>query len=375
MDFNLTQEQSLLRDSVRRYIEKEYEFEQRRKRVENGEYFKAEVWAQLVEYGWVGAALSEAEGGYGGAVEAMLVAQELGRGLVLEPYVQMAAMSGKLLAAAGQQSDYIESLVGGEHKIVVAHDEAGPRHKVSTSLRKVGAGYQIDGAKQQIIGAGAADILLVSVSDERQRLSVVAVPANAAGVSMRHCRLLDGSAAADVEFSAVIVAEPALVGEIGQGAALIAIATRYATTMLCAQAVGAMEKVIELTSEYLNTRKQFGVLIGSFQALQHRLADMVIYLEQARTMVFRAVAYLDESEQQSEHAVAATKALLGRAAKFVAAQGIQLHGGIGVTEEYSVGHYFKFLTVAESLFGNSADHIKTLAEQTKKSAIKVGELR
>jgi alkylation response protein AidB-like acyl-CoA dehydrogenase len=363
MDFNLNQEQSLLRDSVRRYIDQEYAFESRRNRGASGDYFDEKTWETFAEYGWIGAAISELDGGYGGPVEAMLVAHEFGRGLVLEPYVHLAVMTGKVLAAAGDTAGRLDALVSGVQRPLLTHDEGAGDVLVSTIAVKEGNEYRINGVKRQIIGATVASSFLVSVlSDGNETdLTIVEVPVNTAGLVIKPCRLIDGTVAADIEFHNVRAPELAVIGGIGKGRALISTASRYATTILCAQAVGAMEKVVEITSEYLNTRKQFGVPISSFQALQHRLADMVIHLEQARTMVFRAIAYLDISGGRSDHAVAATKSLVGRAAKFVAAQGIQLHGAIGVTEEYSVGHYFKFLTLAESLFGNSAEHMKTLA--------------
>lgn len=369
MNFELDEDQNLLRDSVRRWTEKEYGFEQRRAMVEAGG-FAPERWREFADMGWLAVGLPEAQGGYGGLIETALVAEELGRSLVLEPYLACAALPGRLLSdLAGDDAEaLLAPLLSGEALYAVAHAEAAARGRsawVGTQARRVASGYRLDGEKCAVVGAADADRFLLTArldgaAGDEAGIGLFLVERGTPGVSVRDYRLVDGSRAADLQLDAVALPATACLGESVFEALDRALC---ALTVCCsAEMLGAMDQALWITRDYLNTRKQFGVLIGSFQVLQHRMADMYIALEQARSILYRGLAYAEsEDAGQRRAAVSETKAQLGRCAQFVAAQAVQLHGGVGVTEEYSIGHYFKRLLVLEATYGSSAYHYGRLA--------------
>lgn len=371
-DFNFSDEQALLRDSVRRFVEREYTFEARRKYDAEGGY-NPKAWTLMAEQGWLGAGIPEHLGGFGGGpIESAIVLHELGRGLVFEPYLAVGVLAARaLLTALGPSAaaERLATLVSGELLVVLAHKEAGQTgnpDRVRTSAVAMGRCYRIDGAKLQLLGGVHAQHFLVSartdgVESVPSGITLFEVPADAPGLTRKSYRLIDGTPVADLTFDSVLVDASARVGVEGDGLSAISSALDHATVGLCAQAVGAMERALEITTEYLRTRRQFGVAIGSFQALQHQLADMLIELEQSRTMLYRALAHLDDSPDPRHLAVAAAKVQICKSARYVASKGIQLHGGIGITDECIIGHYFKFLWVAEKLFGNAAVHLQTLS--------------
>lgn len=365
MNFELDEDQTLLRDSVRRYVQNEYEFEQRRELIEAGGFSRAQ-WQSYAEMGWLAVGLPETAGGYGGLIEAALVAEEFGRGLVLEPWVGCALFAGTLLAEAGCE-DAVAALVAGEQLHSVAHEEAAARgrnHWVEARADVTAGGYVLNGTKVRVAAATHADAFLISARtagahDSAEGISLLHVPRNTPGLQVRAYPLVDGSVAADVVLDGVAVPASALLGSRGAAAASLDRALALATVLTCAQMLGAMDQALWITRDYLNTRKQFGVLIGSFQALQHRMADMYIAVEQARSIVFRGLAHAaDADTARRDAAVSAAKVQAGKCAQFVGAQAIQLHGGVGVTEECSIGHYFKLLLALESAYGNSATHLR-----------------
>jgi alkylation response protein AidB-like acyl-CoA dehydrogenase len=377
VDFTLTEEQTMLVDSVQRFVQQEYDFDTRQATVRRMGGFDRAHWTQFADMGWLGVALPEAVGGLGGsAADTALVMQELGRGLVVEPYLAVAVLAAQVIhagASAAQQQDMLPALIGGERIVVLAHgepDAAGaPAHVASHAAPDGDGGYRLYGGKSQILGGPVADQLIVSartsgVTGDEHGISLFLLDAGAPGLARRDYRLLDGSGVSDIVLDGARVGPRALLGAAHGGYAAIDQGVSHATVALCAEAIGAMEKVIWTTRDYLRMRQQFGTAIGSFQALQHRMADMVCELEQSRAMLYRALAHLAAPDPaHRRHAVAAAKAQAGRSGKFVGAQGIQLHGGIGMTDEYCIGHYFKRLTVIDTLFGHQQFHLRALAKR------------
>ncbi|MGE0384321.1 MAG: acyl-CoA dehydrogenase family protein [Gammaproteobacteria bacterium] len=374
MDFDLTQDQMLLQTAVERLLGDEYGFEQRKRHMaEDGGWSRA-MWAHYAEMGLLGLPFAEADGGLGGGpVETMIVMEAFGRHLVLEPYFATVILAGGCLrigASAEQRSAMVPKIADGSRLLAFAHVEAGARFDladVATRARRDGGDWVLDGAKQYVLHGDCADQLIVSArvsggQRDRDGLALFLVDAGAPGVSRRGYRTQDRLRAADVTFSGVRVPAAALIGAAGAALPVIERVVDIAIAALTAEQVGAMARVHEITVDYLKVRKQFGVLIGSFQALQHRAVDMLVCVEQARSMAMFATMMSTEADAlERSRAMSAAKAQIGRAAKFVGEQAIQLHGGIGMTDECSAGHYYRRLTVAEFLFGDSAHHLAALA--------------
>ncbi|GMG94357.1 acyl-CoA dehydrogenase family protein [Cupriavidus metallidurans] len=369
MNFNLTDEQRLLQDSVRRFVDKDYGFESRTARIKSGEPCSEKYWATFAENGWLAAALPESAGGLGGTIiDTVLIACELGRGLVVEPYLGCAVLAGQTLVAAGnptQMTAVLPTLADGSRRIALAYSEAQSRglsEPVTTQAEPAPGGYTLHGIKTLVLGGCDADTFIVSAmlpgkAGGSALCSLFLVPADAAGVRRTALPLHDGSWAAEVTLEQVFVPTDALLGEPGNAQAALRHGLAHGIAALCAELVGGMEKAIEITADYLKVRKQFGVPIGSFQALQHRMADMAAELEVARSMLYALLASIENDDEDAiARTVSQAKALIGRAARYVCGQGIQLHGGIGMTEEYTVGHYFKRAVVADVLFGNADLH-------------------
>ena len=375
MDFDLSEEQRLLKESVDGLLTDAYDFEQRKKYMkETGGWSKA-IWGRLAEQGLLGLPFAEADGGFGaGAVETMIVMEALGRALVLEPYLATVVIGGGFLrhgGSAAQKADYIPAIIDGSKTLAFAQLEKTSRYDlndVSTSAKKKGQGYLIDGEKFVVINGGNADTLIVTARTsgaqrDKSGIGVFLVPASAKGVATKTYPTQDGFHAADISFTGVEVGSDAVIGDGENGLALIERVVDEARIAICAEAVGAMEESLKTTVEYLKTRKQFGVAIGSFQSLQHRAADMFVALEQARSMsMFATMAadFTDPAERAS--AVAAAKVQIGKSGKFVGQQSIQLHGGIGMTMEAKIGHYFKRLTMIENTYGDTEYHLRRVSE-------------
>lgn len=364
MDFNYTDEQNALRDTLSRYITKDYPFEARRALAKSAEGFSRAHWKSFAELGLLALPFHEDFGGMNGnAVDTMLVMEAFGRGLVLEPYLATVVVAGHLIrdvGSAAQKEAILPAIAGGERMLALAHYEAGSRYEVSrvdTAAKADGSGWKLSGAKAVVLGGGAADTLLVSANTGKG-VSLFLVDSKAAGVTVRSTMTQDGGRAAEVRLDNVAVGADALVG--AQDGALPAIerALDYGIAALCAEAVGIMAALDEATLEYLKTRKQFGQPIGRFQALQHRMVDMVIATEQARSMAMMAAVKADSSDAaERRRALSAAKAYIGQQARFVGQQAVQLHGGMGVVDELNVSHYFKRLTMIELTFGNTDHHL------------------
>ncbi|CAG2151478.1 Acryloyl-CoA reductase (NADH) [Cupriavidus yeoncheonensis] len=365
MDFDLTSEQQLLQDSVRRFIDKVYTFEARGALLKAGRSGSDGNWSLFAENGWLMAALPEAHGGLGGTlVDTAIIAQEFGRGLVVEPYLGCAVLAAQTLVAGGtdaQKAKLLPLLAVGSLRIALAYSEPASRglaEPVSLRAGRDGDRYVLSGRKSLVLGAVGAHVFIVSAQvPDAPGITLLLVDAETPGLTRRALPLHDGSWVEELTFDGASVAADAVLGEPGQGLAALQAGLASGTVALCAELIGAMEKTIEMTAEYLKTRQQFGVTIGSFQALQHRMADMAAEMEVARSMLHAAMASMANDDAGTRQQVlSAAKMLIGRAAKFVCGQGIQLHGGIGMTEEFAVGHYYKRAVVADLLLGSSDSH-------------------
>ena len=375
MDFSLTEEQAALKESVRRLCERDYGFEHRRGLLRSPEGFSRELWAMFAELGWLGAGLSEDEFGYGGGpVETMIVQEAFGQALVVEPYLSCAVIAARAVAALGdaeQRADLLSAIVGGEALVVLAHNEVGMRGgdgAVTTVAQPAENGWRIRGRKGFVMGGPSADILLVSAMTETG-VTLFRLAADALGVEIVAYHAVDGRRVADIVLNDVEVGDGAVMGPVGGALPGIELAIDHGVIGLLAECVGAMDAALWLTRDYLKTRKQFGVTLNTFQALQHRMADMLVETELARSMLLRGVAALSETDPVVRRSgVSAAKVQVTEAAVKVTAEGIQLHGGIGVTEEYIVGHFYKRAVLARGLFGGTDSHVERFARQSQRTA-------
>lgn len=376
MDFNFKEEQLQLADALKRWIARDYTFEARRAIVRSPAGVSDAAWATLAELGLTALPLPEAQGGFDGdAVDMLVVMQELGRGLVVEPY--FATMFGAEFLRRGQAHDaLLERVAAGELKLACALGERQSRHDlrdVATRAVCDGDGWRLDGEKKVVLHGAQAGVLIVSARTagaqrDEDGITLFAVAADASGVTMRDVRMLDGQRAADVLLRDVRVGADAVIAAEGQGWTILEAAADYGAGLLCAEAVGAMDALFGATLEYLKTRQQFGVPIGKFQALQHRMADMYVHLEQARSMALLAAVRLADdarggSAAERRRAVSAAKYRVGQAARFVGQQAIQLHGGMGVTDELPASHYFKRLSTIELTLGDCDHHLARFIAQ------------
>lgn len=374
MDFALSEEQMLLRNSVERLFADQYAFEARKRYAQEPGGFSRALWRQYAELGLLGLPFSEEHGGSaGGPVETMIVMDAIGRALALEPYLATVVLAGGLLQLGGNDAlrgELIPQIAGGDLILAFAHGERQARYDladVATTARRDGSGYVLDGAKSLVLHGDSAQRFVVSArvgggQREQDGLALFLVDAAAPGVSTRGYDTVDGQRAAEVTLAGVRVGADAVIGEAGAAFPLIERTADAAMTALTAEAVGAMAAMHEITVDYIKTRKQFGVTIGSFQALQHRAADMLVALEQARSMALLATVMVGEDDRRERRAaIAAAKVQIGRSGRFVGQQAIQLHGGIGMTMEAKVGHYFKRLTTIDTMFGDADYHLGLLA--------------
>ncbi|MDA8483417.1 acyl-CoA dehydrogenase family protein [Pseudomonas resinovorans] len=365
MDFDLTSEQQLLQDSVRRYVDKSYSFESRTALLKAGKNGSADNWGSFAANGWLMAGLPEAFGGLGGSVmETSIIAQQLGRALVLEPYLGCAVLAAQTLAACdntAQKERLLPRLVEGSSRVALAYSEPGSRgmpETVALRAERSAEGFTLYGLKSLVMGADGADAFIVSARIAgTQGISLLLVDANSAGLERQALPLHDGTWVEELNFDGVEVGAEALLADAGKGLAVLQEGLAHGIVALCSGLIGSMERTLEVTADYLKVRKQFGVPIGSFQALQHRMADMAAEMEIARSMLHVALSSMaNDTPPVRDKTLSSAKMLICRAAKLVCGQGIQLHGGIGMTEEYLVGHYFKHAMVADLLLGSSDSH-------------------
>ena len=375
MDFDVSEDQAQLRDAVHRWAEKSYGFERRREIIRAGESSRA-IWAELAGLGLTGLAVDEAHGGMGfGPVEAMIVQEELGSVLMNEPYAAVCLVAAALLGAstAPDAAPWLQGIADGSQQVVLAHLERAARYRlqhVTTRATAQGEAWTVTGLKQLVPGGSAAGAYLVparvsGTDDDPAGIAIFLVVNHQAEVHTRDYALQDGSRAGDVRFEA---ASATLLLPAGAAWPALEHAADIGLAALCAEAVGAMDKLVLLTADYLNTRKQFGVAIASFQALRHRLADMKMQLELARSMSYLATLKLQAPAEQRRRALSQAKVQLGQSMRFVGQQAVQLHGGIGVTDEYIGSHYFKRLTCLEMTWGDTLHHLGEVSERLQDTA-------
>ncbi|MGS5088545.1 acyl-CoA dehydrogenase family protein [Hydrogenophaga sp. A37] len=367
MDFDFSDDQEQLRDAVRKWVDKGYHFERRHGIVKSGG-FDRNAYNELAELGLTGLYISEADGGLGmGPVEGMVVMEELGRGMVLEPLAQTLIAGGVIggYAGADVKADWLPKIASGEALVVLAQQERGARYQFDackTIATQTGDGWTVSGAKSVVPAGDQADAFIVPAV-ANGKMALFLVERSASGVSTQGYGTQDGGRAAEVSLSS---APASLITTDGLTALEHAVDIGIAS--VCAEAVGVMDKTVALTVEYMNTRKQFGVAIASFQALRHRVADMKMQLELARSMSFYACLKLNAPANERRRAMARAKVQLGHSMRFVGQQSVQLHGGIGVTDEYIGSHYFKKLTQLEMTFGDTLHHLGEVSARMEDTA-------
>ena len=367
MDFDFTDDQEHLRDAVRKWVDRGYSFERRRAIADAGG-FSREAYSELAELGLCGLYIPEDDGGLGmGPIEGMVVMEELGRGIVVEPLAQALIAGGVLAGYAGAElkAAWLARIAAGEALVVLAQQERKARYRLDhceASAKQAGAGWTVSGSKNMVPAGDQADAFLVPAM-AGGKLALFLVERNATGVSTRGYGTQDGGRAADV----VLANAPAQLVTL-EGLTALEHAVDIGIAALCAEAVGVMDKTLAATLDYMNTRKQFGVAIASFQALRHRAADMKMQLELARSMSYYASLKLNAPADERRRALARAKVQLGQSMRFVGQQAVQLHGGIGVTDELIVSHYFRKLTQLEMTFGDSLHHLGEVSSRMQDTA-------
>jgi len=378
MDLSLSEEQQQLKDSLGRYLDKTYTFELRRQQLKSGTSVRDKHWQTFAEFGLLGIGMPEQFGGLGGssnsAEETMVVMECFGRALVREPYLSTVVLCGSILRDYGtpEQCERLlpDMVAGGKFMALAVHERAG-RYQfshVATNALREGDAYTLNGGKSVTLHGDSADTLIVSArtagkAGDESGISLFIVDKNTAGLTVRNYPTFDGHAVAEIGLKSVRVPVSALVGVENAGFEVVERAIGYGIAAMCAEAVGAMDALIEQTLEYLKTRKQFGVAIGTFQALQHRMVDMFIAAEQARSITLLATLKVNSADvNERRRAVAAAKSLVGQSARLVGQQAVQLHGGMGVTDELPISHYFKRLTAIDLAFGDAHYHRGRLGE-------------
>lgn len=374
MDFDLTEEQGMLADGLARLLAARYDFETRRRLSTSPEGWSRDLWRAYADMGLLGLPFAEEDGGFGGgAVDCALVMEAFGRVLALEPYLATIVLGGGVLrhaASPEQRAELVPLVAVGELLLALAHTE--PRSgwalaDIAATATAVDGGWAIDGEKSLALHGAEADMLIVAARVAGARrdeagIGLFLVPADAPGVTRRGYRTQDGARAADITFADVRIDADAVLGDPEGGFAVLERVIDEAIAATASEAVGAMQVALDMTVEYLKTRTQFGQKIGAFQALQHRAADMFVALEQARSMALYATMMVSEPDRATRRtAISAAKVQVGRSARFIGQQAVQLHGGIGTTDEYAVGHLFKRLTTIEMMWGDSDHHLGIVA--------------
>ncbi|MBM3219337.1 MAG: pimeloyl-CoA dehydrogenase small subunit [Candidatus Rokubacteria bacterium] len=375
MDFEYSDEQRLLSETLRKFLNTGYSFDARDKIMKTAAGYSDDVWAALAEMGILGVPFAAEHGGFGGTtVDMMVVMEALGEALVVEPYLATVGLGGQLVARGGSEAQHtriLPALIAGKLKMAFAQTERGSRYdlrQVSLRAKKAGDGWALDGEKCTVLHGGAADLLVVSArtsggdSDERG-ISLVLVERTAPGVKVSEYRTLDNQRVADITFTNVQVGRDALIGAEGAGHALIEEVVDYATALVSAEAVGAIKYAHDATLDYLKTRRQFGVPIGTFQALQHRMVDILISYEQAKSIACLACVKVDTAAAaERRRVVSAAKIKIADACRHVSQEAVQLHGGMGMTEELKISHTFRRLTTIAQLFGDADHHLERFAQ-------------
>ena len=374
MDFNFNEEQTLIQSQVAQFIQRDYEWEKRQVLVASDLGFSSENWKTFAELGWLGISLSEKSGGFGGsALESMIIMEEFGKGLVVEPFLETVILCSGLIDSCGneeQKADLLGPVISGEMHLALGFTEPQSRFNladVTTEAKKKNGDYLVSGFKSVVMNGPNADKLIISArtsgkQDDKEGISLFVIDKNLEGVSLRNYPTVDGRRASEVTLENVIIPSSSLLSEEGKGFQHLEGAIDGATLAICAEAVGAMEVLYKTTVEYTKTREQFGQAIGKFQVLQHRMVDMFMEYEQSKSLLYMATIKNVEGSKDAKKAISGLKYQVGKAAKFIGQQSVQLHGGMGVTEELNVGHFFKRLTTIITIFGNTDYHLKRYSQ-------------
>ena len=370
MDFTFNEEQSLIQDQVDQFVQKEYDWETRQSLSNSELGFGEDNWKKFAELGWLGISVSEDSGGFGGsAIESMLIMEAFGKGLVVEPFLETVIMAGGLIDDHGsdqQKSSFLEPAIAGEMHLALAYAEPQSRFNLSdvvTEAKADGDNFIINGYKSVVMNGPSADQIIVSARTSGTQLdengiSLFIIDANASGMDKTNYKTVDGRRASDLTFENVSVSKENLIGDQDKGFEILDSAIDKAILAISAEAVGAMEVLYKTTVEYTKTREQFGTAIGKFQVLQHRMVDMFMEYEQCKSLLYMATMKHEEKAEDAKKAISGLKYQVGKAGKFIGQQAVQLHGGMGVTDELNVGHYFKRLTTVGTIFGNTDYHLK-----------------
>ncbi|PCJ17754.1 MAG: pimeloyl-CoA dehydrogenase small subunit [Gammaproteobacteria bacterium] len=374
MDFNLSEEQTLLKDSVEKFISANYDLNDRRKLAQTSLGYSEDFWKQYADLGWLGLPFSESEGGFGGdLIDTMIMMEQLGKGLILEPYYASVILAGAALRNGGtaeQKDKLIGGIVSGEIKATVAYAEEQARfnlNDVATTAEKSGDGYVISGTKSVVANAETADFIIVAARTSGDRadakgITLFLVDTKSEGVSLANYPTVDALRASEVTFANVQVSASDVMGELDNGLGLLEEIRDEAILALCAEAVGGMDLLYQDTVEYCKQREQFGHALSDFQTLKHRFSEMFIEAEQCRSLLYRATLEKNNGSSEARKLIHALKYKVGKAGRFIGQGAVQSHGGMGVTEELRIGHYFIRLAVIDSMFGNFDYHLDQYTE-------------
>ena len=370
MDFTFNEEQSLIQDQVDQFVQKEYDWETRQALSNSDLGFGIDNWKKFAELGWLGISVSEDNGGYGGtAIESMLIMEAFGKGLVVEPFLETVIMSASLIDDHGsdqQKSSVLEPAIAGEMQLALAYAEPQSRFNLSdlvTDAKLDGDNYILNGYKSVVMNGPSANKFIISARTSGTQLdesgiSLFLVDSDSTGLDKTDYKTVDGRRASDLSIENVSVPKDNLIGQQDKGFEILDSAIDKAILAISAEAVGAMEVLYKTTVEYTKTREQFGTAIGKFQVLQHRMVDMFMEYEQCKSLLYMATMKHEEGSPDAKKAISGLKYQVGKAGKFIGQQAVQLHGGMGVTDELNVGHYFKRLTTVGTIFGNTDYHLK-----------------
>ena len=374
MDFSFNEEQTLIQRQVAQFIQRDYEWEKRQALAKSELGFSSENWKIFADLGWLGISLSEESGGFGGsALETMIIMEEFGKGLVVEPFLETIVLCAGLIDSCGnkdQKSEILKKVISGEMHLALGFVEPQSRFNladVTTEAKKKGDGFVLNGFKSVVMNGPSANNIIISArisgkQSEEEGISLFVVDPKLEGVSLRNYPTVDGRRASEITLENVDVASSCLLAEEGKGFKELEKAIDSATLAICAEAIGAMEVLYKTTVEYTKIRKQFGQAIGKFQVLQHRMVDMFMEYEQSKSLLYMATIKQAEKAEDSKKAISGLKYQVGKAAKFIGQQAVQLHGGMGVTDELNVGHFFKRLTTIITIFGNTDYHLKRYSQ-------------
>ncbi|WPZ33507.1 acyl-CoA dehydrogenase family protein [Thalassobaculum sp. OXR-137] len=372
MSFTFTDDQRQLADSIARFLADKYGFEQRNKIRKGDGGWSREIWAEFAALGWLALPIAEEHGGLGGTtVDLALMMEQFGKALVVEPFVATIVLGAEIVAKAdpARAAEILPQVAAGEHLLAFAHSEPNSRYdlpRVSTMATQGDEGWILDGHKAVVLHGDSADTLIVSArtggrDDERDGITLFLVPGDAEGLTKKTYPTIDGMRGADLEFDGVRVGPDAVLGEMGHALDIVEGVADRACVALAAEGVGAMQATVDLTTDYLKTRTQFGKPLGSFQVLQHRAVDMLSETRFAHALCYRTAGLMDTvGGVERARAASIIKAEIGRAGKMVGEEAVQLHGGMGMTDEMAVGHYFKRLRLIDVTFGNAGHHLSRI---------------